>query len=242
MRNIFIALAIILAIDFWLISFYCKRQKNYENNRMKKQNMSIELPKSNIDENMKKAKMEKFLKFYHNFMDSLLRLNVFIVSEIPSHFVRRIFLIYICKMEIHPKAVIYSGFEIRAPWNITIGKGAIIGDKSILDGRCGIRIGENVNLSTGVWIWTLQHDYNDSYFLTKNQGNPVIIEDWCWISCRTILLPGVTVKRGAVVAAGGIVTEDCDEYCVYGGVPAKKIGERNRELKYNFAGDHMYFY
>lgn len=44
------------------------------------------------------------------------------------------------------------------PNNIIIGRGSIIGDQAVLDARNGIELGENVNFSTGVWIWTEQHD------------------------------------------------------------------------------------
>ena len=139
-------------------------------------------------------------------------------------------------------AVIYGGFEIRSPEKIHIGKGAIIGDNSILDGRCGLYIGDNVNFSTGVNIWTLQHDMNDSMFRCNDKGGEVRIGDRAWVSTRTIILPGVNIGEGAVIAAGAVVTKDCEEYSVYGGIPAKKIGERNRDLRYNLGGSYIPFY
>ena len=78
--------------------------------------------------------------------------------------------------------VIYYGAEIRAPWNIHIGEGTVIGDKAILDGRSGIKIGKNVNFSTGVWIWTNQHKVNDISF--GIEGKPVIIEDRLYRFCN----------------------------------------------------------
>jgi acetyltransferase-like isoleucine patch superfamily enzyme len=116
---------------------------------------------------------------------------------------------------------------------VDIGEGSIVGHRAILDGRLGITIGKNVNISTGVWIWTVQHDHQDPYF--RDVGGPVKIGDNAWISCRAILLPGVTIGEGAVVAAGAVVTQDVDEYTVVGGVPAKKIGERCRDIKYSLA-------
>lgn len=145
-------------------------------------------------------------------------------------------------MIIGEKAIIYGGFEIRTPWNIEIGEGSIIGDESKLDGRNGIKIGKNVNFSTGVWIWTEQHDINDPLFATNDEGGKVIIDDHVWISARTTILPGTHIGEGAVVAAGAVVTKNCDEFSVYGGIPAKKIGERNTDLKYSFDGSHLPFY
>ena len=85
--------------------------------------------------------------------------------------------------------VIYGGAEIRAPEKVTIGEHTIIGHHAILDGRSGLTIGSNVNLSTGVWIWTLQHDPQSPKFVLS--GAPVVVEDYAWLSCRTVILPGV---------------------------------------------------
>lgn len=100
----------------------------------------------------------------------------------------------------------------------------------ILDGRKGLVIGDHVNLSSEVMIWTLQHDMNDSGF--KAVGGPVEIGDYAWVSARAIILPGRKIGKGAVVAAGSVVTKDVEDYAIVGGVPAKKIGERNRSLEY----------
>jgi acetyltransferase-like isoleucine patch superfamily enzyme len=55
-------------------------------------------------------------------------------------------------------------------------------------------------------------------------------------------LPGVTIGEGAVVAAGAVVTKDADPYGIYGGVPAKKIGERSKDLVYELDGKPLPFY
>lgn len=108
-----------------------------------------------------------------------------------------------------------------------------------LDGRRGIKIGKNVNFSSEVMIWTLQHDYNNPSFSVK--GGEVIIEDYVWISTRAIILPNVRIGKGAVVAAGAVVTKDVPPFTVVGGIPAKKIGERNKELNYVPSDAHLPF-
>ncbi len=82
----------------------------------------------------------------------------------------------------------------------------------------------------GVWIWTMEHDPQDPLYRVK--GGPVIIEDYVWISCRVVILPGVTIGEGAVVAAGAVVTKDVAPYTIVGGVPAKEIGTRTKDLRY----------
>ena len=169
-----------------------------------------------------------------------IRLRLIQLGKIPCHTYRDFILKNIYLMDIEENAIIYGGFEIRAPWKIHIGKGSIIGDNSILDGRNGIFIGENVNFSTGVNIWTEQHDLNSSDFGCK--GGAVTIEDYAWCSTRTIILPGVNIHKGAVIAAGAVVTKDCEKFTVYGGIPAKKIGVRNNDLQYKFNGNYIPFY
>lgn len=94
----------------------------------------------------------------------------------------------------------------------------------------GLTIGENVNISSDVKFYTLQHDYNSKEFSAV--GAQVIVEDYVWVSVRAIILPGVTIGKGAVIAAGAVVTKDVEPYSIMGGIPAKKIGERKKELNY----------
>jgi acetyltransferase-like isoleucine patch superfamily enzyme len=56
---------------------------------------------------------------------------------------------------------------------------------------------------------------------------PITIEDDAWIGAGAIVLPGVTVGRGAVVAAGAVVTKDVESFTIVGGVPSVVIGCRN---------------
>ncbi len=160
-----------------------------------------------------------------------------LISYFPSQNLRKQYLRLIgCK--IGNKTIIYHGFEVRSAQNIKIGNNSIIGFNACLDGRRGIKIGNNVNLSSEVMIWSLQHDYNsDSFGLS---GGPVIIEDYVWVSCRAIILPGVKIGKGAVIAAGAVVTKDVPENVVVGGIPAKIIANRISSLNYTLGRGGMY--
>ena len=127
-------------------------------------------------------------------------------------------------------SVLYGGAEIRNCQALKIGENTVIGHHAILDARRGIELGNNVNLSTGVWIWTEQHDPNDPDFAIV--GGKVVIEDYAWISCRAVILPGVKICEGAVVSAGAVVAKDAPAWSIVGGVPATVIGERNRNMRY----------
>lgn len=172
--------------------------------------------------------MKKQLKAYLN---GLIQFSLIIVGIIPSNILRKLIYKYIYQIQIGKHSNIHMGARIRYPSRISIGNNTIIGDHTILDGRRGLQIGNNVNISTGVWIWTLQHDLQDSYF--SPIGGPVSIEDYVWLSCRSVILPNVTIKKGSVIAAGAVVTNDVDSYKIVAGIPAKTIGERTSDLKYS---------
>lgn len=160
-----------------------------------------------------------------------------IVANIPSHRVRKT-IVRLFGGQIGKNVALYSGFEIRSPYKLRIGENSIIGFDCVLDCRNGLSIGRYVNFSSEVMVWTKQHDYNDPYFAVE--GGPVVIQDYAWISVRAIILPGVVIGEGAVVAAGAVVTKNVEPYTVVGGVPAKEIGKRNKDLKYSL-GRRLHF-
>ncbi len=129
-------------------------------------------------------------------------------------------------VNIHNSVPIYSGLEW---WNgpLEIAEGSTVGFNNHLDCRCGITIGKNVCLASNVCIWTLHHDYNDANFGTK--GGAVYIGDYAWLCSHCIILPGVKIGEGAVVASGAVVCKDVEAWTVVGGVPAKEIGKRERK-------------
>lgn len=99
-----------------------------------------------------------------------------------------------------------------------------IGPRVLLDGRKGLNIGNNAVIAYETIIWTLNHDYNDIHFCGKCA--PVEIGAYAWICSRSIILPGVKIGEGAVVASGAIVTKDVKPYSVVAGVPAREICQR----------------
>ena len=85
-------------------------------------------------------------------------------------------------------------------------------------------------------IYTLQHDYKLPGF--ENAGAPVIVEDYVWLSTRSILLPGIRIGKGAIVAAGSVVTKDVPAFAVVAGIPAKQIGTRPENVLDYSPGDY----
>lgn len=199
-----------------------------------------------IDDIVQQKKMQLQLKLIiSNIGQGILMCYCNFIGGLPSHILRNFYYKYIFGMKVHRRAVIYGRGEFRAPYNIIIGEGTIVGDCARIDGRNGVVIGKNVNLSSEVCIWTEQHDTNDSLFrclYSENNDKKVVIGDRVWLSCRCIILPGVKIGEGSIVAAGAVVTKDVLPYSIYAGIPARKIGERNKDLQYNFEGTHLWFY
>ena len=155
---------------------------------------------------------------------------IHIIGLIPSHHVRRFFY-RISGMIIGDGSTIHTGARFYDPGNIRIGKDSIIGERVVLDGRDKIIIGNHVAIATEVMIYNAEHNVQSENFSSKTE--PVVIEDYVFIGPRAIILPGVKVGKGAVVAAGAVVTKNVDEFSIVGGVPAKVIGERKvKDLKY----------
>lgn len=161
---------------------------------------------------------------------SLIYIGCGCIARLPFHSLR-IASLRALKSKIGKHVGLYRGFEVRSPWKLSIGNSTIVGHNALLDARMGLDIGSNVNISNEVMIWTLHHDYNATDFAST--GKRVIIEDYAWLCSRSVILPGVTIGKGAVVAAGAVVTRDVAPYSVVGGVPAKIIAQRNRDLTYD---------
>lgn len=186
-----------------------------------------------------KATIKYLYKLYQDFVFSYI---LWIIGFFPSMHIRMFIYRRIYNIRLGKNVIIYKGCEIRAPKKLKIGKGSIIGDNAMLDARCGIIIGDNVNFSSGVEIWTLQHDYRDPDFkCTSEHSGAVLIGDRVWIGPRVTILHSVNIGEGAVVGAGAVVTKDIEPYAVVAGIPAKKIAERPKNLMYEFSGSHRHF-
>jgi len=115
------------------------------------------------------------------------------------------------------------------------GRDIEIGDNSGLGLNCRVtgplKIGNDVMIGPDVMIFTQNHETSRLDIPMRLQTapkKPVTIEDDVWIAARVIILPGVTIHKGAIVGAGAIVTKDVPEYAVVGGNPARIIKYRNQ--------------
>lgn len=173
---------------------------------------------------------------------------------IPSHTIRLLLYRNLFRIKIGSNSSIHWLARFNQPSGIEIGHNTIIGNDAFLDGRYPkkwkegesklgrylheffnpserpLKIGNNVSIAGEVCIFTMEHDIDSPDFSEK--GEPVVIEDYVAIGTRVMILPGVRIGKGAVIASGAVVTKDVAPYAVAGGVPARFIKERSKDLRY----------
>jgi maltose O-acetyltransferase len=131
---------------------------------------------------------------------------------------------------------VQMGCRILHGRKIRLGERNVVNFGCMLDGRrFGIRTGNDVSIGPEAAILTLGHDPQAADF--ADRGGDVIIGNQVWIGFRAIILPGVRIGDGAVVAAGAVVTHDVDPFTIVAGVPARKIGNRKNNLNYRLHFD-----
>lgn len=109
---------------------------------------------------------------------------------------------------------------------IRIGRDSLVGEFCVIRGPGGVTIGDRVYLSPSVHIYSSNHVFADPKVCFIEQGvtcDGVVIEDECWIGAMVVILDGVRIGRGSVVAAGAVVTGDVPPHSLVGGVPARVI-------------------
>jgi maltose O-acetyltransferase len=119
-----------------------------------------------------------------------------------------------------------------------VGDAVMIGDNSGIGKRAYITniggggelsIGKNVMMAPDVIILTKVHSHKSIDIPMCEQSSyssKVVIEDDVWIGIRSIIMPGVKIKKGSIIGAGAVVTKDVPEYTIVGGVPARIIKKR----------------
>jgi acetyltransferase-like isoleucine patch superfamily enzyme len=133
-------------------------------------------------------------------------------------------------VSIHRFSILECTGVIRNPGSgISIGNHVGISQNCFIQARGQVEIGNNVIMGPGVKIFSENHIYADLDIPIKNQGEmrlDVLIEEDVWIGANAIILGGVNIGKGSVVAAGAVVNKNVLPYSVVGGIPAKCIKMR----------------
>ena len=144
---------------------------------------------------------------------------------------RRIFYkLYLKKMGKH--VTISSYVHIEVPQKIEIGDYSGINMNSWISGGGGLTIGKYVLIGPNVIIHSANHNFSRIDIPIMKQGHTfkkVEIGDDVWIGSGAIILPGVKLKKGCIVAAGAVVTKSFPKYSIIAGIPAKIIKKRYEE-------------
>ena len=152
-----------------------------------------------------------------------------LIDIIPTSVTRALFLRSM-GMTIGKDVAINHGIQVRLPHRITIGDDVFLAEDLILDGRGDLTVGSHSSFASRAQVWTAQHDWKSPDFAYVSA--PVTIGSYCWIGPSAIVLPGVKIGDGAVVAAGSIVVADVDPWTLVGGNPARKLRDRPNVREY----------
>lgn len=128
------------------------------------------------------------------------------------------------------------GVNLRLGPGVSLTFKNVIGDHAIINDNCRLQdcvIGDYALIAPEVYTVIRNHNYEDPHTPISQQGyadvQPPIIHRDVWLGARVMLLPGVTIHEGAVVASGAVVTKDVHPFEIVGGVPAKRIGYRGKD-------------
>jgi acetyltransferase-like isoleucine patch superfamily enzyme len=164
----------------------------------------------------------------------LLGANVLAASQLVGE-ARRGRLLRRLGLRIAPDARVQAGCFFFGR-DVSVGPGSWINHRCYFDSRAPIRIGRNCDLGMEVMLCTSGHEPGSrARRAGRYQAAPIVIGDGCWLGARALVLPGVTIGEGAVVAAGAVVTSDVAPYTIVGGNPAREIGKRSEALSYRLA-------
>lgn len=156
-------------------------------------------------------------KFY-NFTSNLMLGGI--GSKVRMYFLKR------CLCDCGDKVYIGRNVRIIAPGNLTLGNNISIHDGCYIDASGNVKISSDVSIAHDCSILSANHTYLNREIPIRNNPlslSSVVIENDCWLGCKAVILPNVTISSRTIVAAGGIVTKSFPSNVIVGGSPAKII-------------------
>lgn len=190
-------------------------------------------------------KIENIELYDHNDMKRLLKYFYYpivlfrncLINKIPSRHLRKWFDMLL-GARLGKNTFMFRRTELYFPKGLYIGNNSTVGWFTLLDARGGLYIGNNVTIASYVKIIDGKHDINSPKF--EASFKPIIINDYAWICTGSIIIQGIKIGTGAVIAAGAVVTKDVPDYAVVGGNPARVIGTRNKTFNYRPKTDFLH--
>jgi putative colanic acid biosynthesis acetyltransferase WcaF len=120
--------------------------------------------------------------------------------------------------------LIRKSVRCNYPWKVVIGDHAWIGDEATLYALDRITIGDHAVVSQQAYLCTGTHDHGDPAFGLVVK--PIVVGRSAWVALGALVMPGVTVQDGAVVAARAVLNRDAAAWTIWAGTPARRVGVR----------------
>ena len=120
--------------------------------------------------------------------------------------------------------MIKPNVNIKYPWKLRLGNYVWIGESVWIDNLDNITIGNHVCISQGAMLICGSHNYKKQSFdlITKE----IILNDGVWVGAKSIILPGVIAESHAILSAGSVMSKNLENFTIYKGNPAEKVGPR----------------
>ena len=122
---------------------------------------------------------------------------------------------------------IYPRCEIWAPWNLVCEDVVAIADGAIVYNPALVTLASHVTISQQAYLCGAGHDIDSAGF--EMVAKPINVGAYGWICARAVVLPGVRVGEGAVLALGAIASRDLSEWTVNAGSPARFVRQRKAD-------------
>lgn len=130
-----------------------------------------------------------------------------------------------------PHARVLSGFRVTSADKVHIGAHCNFAQNVFITGGGGVRIGDWVGFGPDVKVWSVNHRFDDPDTHWQLQGwdeKEVVIEDDVWLGAGVFVMPGVTIRRGAIISACTVLNKSVPAYAIVAGNPGRVVGWRKR--------------
>lgn len=137
-----------------------------------------------------------------------------------------------CRITLGERVMLRREVLIGGDGKLMIGSGTTINEQTIIAATTDVQIGENCLLAPRVYVLDVDHEYATRDIPISRQGyrsSPVRIGNDVWVGTQAVILRGVTIGDGAIVAANSVVTRDVAPYTIVGGAPARLLKTRPHE-------------
>ena len=144
------------------------------------------------------------------------------------------------EIRVHKQSTIHIGNSIRVDRGvrllsnnnaiISIEDGVRIGLYTVFNGGDSITVGKKSLISGFVYLQTSMHGHATKDLTVQDQGylhSPVILEEDTWLGTHVVIMPGITIGKGAVVGSNAVVTKNVENYNIVAGIPAKTLKLRS---------------